>query len=207
LLLLINLSTFSILFPTLIGGYLWRKIGTPFRRLYFFILFSLVVEILMTILAINSVNNLFLFHFFTFIEVPLISLIYLSMFHQKRIKTLIVIGNLGFLLFSVYNILWVESIDEYNSIQRTLASTIIVLILLTFIVVKVFLNRSGNKFTNNPRFILTGVLLIYYSGMLYLNVYTKEFFAANITGFWIIHSLLNIFLNISLSLTIWKARE
>lgn len=58
-----------------------------------------------------------------------------------------------------------------------------------------------------PYFWFATGLMIYFSGTLFLFLYASKYLAMGDITYWLIHSLLNILLNIIFAITIWKGKK
>jgi hypothetical protein len=111
---------------------------------------------------------------------------------------------ISFVLFSVINSLFIQSLYEFNSYARGFeALLLIILSLLGFYKISTSSGDSGGI-----PWINAGIL-VYFSGGLTLFIlsnYILPFSNAVNTLIWAIHSFLSIFLYVVISIGLWKSR-
>lgn len=169
------------------------------------VVFSAIIEFIASELYENGMNNMFLFHIQSTVEFALISLIYFRLFRTPRYKQVVKLFMLLFGLISVYSILFIDGLNEFNTVQRYLEMFFLNFVILLFIrelaVLPKFIPMRQNVY-----FWLSAGYLIYFSGTILLFVNQTYFLEMGKTEYWIIHGIFNIFLNIVLTFVLWKRR-
>lgn len=198
---------FSILLPTILGAILFKRLPNTLKVLTVFVFLTVISEILTYIFYLNGQNNLFLYHIYTFLEFGFISWIYASIFNRKYLKVIIGILSLAFISASALSLIKLESLVEFNSIQRMIE--LIILVLYFFIHMGMLMKSKKAPFLEmHPYFILTLGFIIYFIGTAILFYFTNLFIEmGNLVSFWMIHGALNIFLNIIYSIVLWRGSE
>jgi len=134
------------------------------------------------------------FHAHTFIEFVSIAVIYYLIAQNLRIRLRIKQFSVVFVILSVFNLIFLEEFTEFNSNQRYLEG---ILLLVIFFLSWFYFQNSGER---NYLF-LNAAFIIYFSGTLLVFILSKELFRGERVNYlWIIHSLLNIGLNISFAI-------
>jgi hypothetical protein len=195
----------SILVPALVGAIFYSKLIRSVRVLSILVGLTLLIEVAARVLFEYGINNMFIFHLYSFIEFGFIALIYYQVSTNPHWRKLILTLSVLFGTFSIVNILFLEKITEFNSIQRHVELIGLAIILVIYCYKLIHEDRNVNFF-QNPFFILTGGFLIYFGGTMYLFVFSKELLNGDKTSYWIIHGIFNIFLNITYTVVLWKGR-
>jgi len=187
-----------------VGAIFYSRLLNFSRILYAFVLFLLVVEIVARILFELGMNNMFIFHVYSFGEVAFLSLIYRNLSNSQRWKKIILSGFLLFQTLSIINLLFLDDITHFNSVQRYFEMFFIFVLLAGYIVQGLGTSLQ-KRITNDPAMVLTLGLLIYFWGTFYLFIFGKEILSDAHNNYWIIHGIFNIFLNGVYAVVFWKA--
>ncbi len=202
---LIYLSAISILAPTVLGAAIFKFLPKDLRIVAFLVFVTCLLEAVSFAASLAYINNLFLFHLFTYIEFACISYMYLSLFKRIRlIRYGIPILSATFVVLSIYFLLKKEYFDHYNSAQRGLEQLIILVYVLLFLYL--FSKRlPEERHLLKPYFYLSIGWLIYFSGtfVIFLDAYGYLDLSRFLN--WSVHSVLNIFLNAIYFAVFWMA--
>jgi len=182
----------------LVGWYTFRHLPRTYKIIVMYISISTIAGLLAITLAIEYGNNYILFHFYTPIELIIITLFILTIINTKTIKFVS-----GFVLV-FYLIIWTvskftfESFNQIDNITGSLSNAII-FILATYAIFKVkyFSNKSILK---NPYVITLVGIMLYFGGNLFVYALYNNFNiyqSALGMQIWKIHNVLHIFLDIS----------
>lgn len=158
---LFTIACFSVVIPLGIGIRFFRTYGNDLKALTFFLALSAIVEITSYYLWYEHRNNLPLLHLYTLIEFVFLSYIYrehiASVIPRRVINAIMVL----FILFSVFNSLYIQSIYHFNTYARGIEIVLILFYAIVF--VYALITRSDlTKLTRIPMFwVNTGVLLYY----------------------------------------------
>ena len=200
---LIYLSVISILAPTALGAALFKILPRELRILAVFVFVTCLLEAVAYVASILYVNNLVLFHVFTYIEFGCISFMYFSLFRRIRmVRYAILVLSAIFLILSTYLLLAREYFDHYNSLQRVVEHSIVLMYVLFFFFL--FSKRSPEeRFLLKPYFILSCGFLIYFSMTFIVLLDANHYIELNNFFNWSVHSVLNIFLNGVYFIVLW----
>lgn len=194
----------SILLPTVFGVIFYRHLPSPLRVLSFFLLCSVITEGIGYYCFLSKLNNMPLFHIDTFIQFTFLTIIYYQLFQTIQSKLILVFMLVIFTAFMIIEAVFITSIFEPNSISRTTEALMVILICLFFIFP---VRRSSwmEKRAKKTYSLLSFSLLIFFIGTLLVSVYSKGLMKEELYKFWVIHSVLNISLNIAYTVVIWNS--
>jgi hypothetical protein len=190
------ISTFSIIAPVVIGAIFYFKLHRTLKVLCWLLFATLILEGAGVWLFELKINNLFIFHLYSYIEFGLITLIYYQLSTNQMWKRLMIVIFVLFLLYSGIVLLFYQGLDSFNSLQRNAEGVILMVYFFTFI-------RDYSLFGSRKRalfksfFWLTYGYFIYFAGTLFLFVFANEILSDRMNDYWIIHGIFNIFLNIT----------
>jgi len=199
------LSMISILAPTFLGVGLFRSLPRELRILAFFVFATCLLEGVVYVAWLYNVNNLGMFHLFTFVEFIFVSIIYYRLLKSIRVVRYAILAlGLFFMTASAYILFKQEYFDQYNSTQRGIEQLIILVYVLLFLYL--FSKRlPEERHLLKPYFYLSIGWLIYFSGtfVIFLDAYGYIDLSRFLN--WSVHSVLNIFLNAIYFAVFWMA--
>jgi hypothetical protein len=142
-----------------------------------------------------------MFHFYTYFEVTGFSVIFYG-FLNKWMKRIILAMCIFFLIYSLLNITFWESLDVFNSNQRYVGGIVVIALCLLYFI-KLFIDAKVERVEQDHLFWLSSILLIYTAGTLFLFILGKQVHTEGNEMYWDLHSVLNIILNIGFTITLW----
>lgn len=196
-------SFLSIFIPTLVGLFCYSQILTTTKILVLYALATALLEIGVASYYYLEWNNLWLFHIHTYLEFAVFSIIYTRLTRFEWLKRIILALIPVFILFSFFNSLFWENVTGFNSIQRHVEGSLIILYALAFMLEtrKYF----GNPWHESPYLIFSFGVLIYFSGSLFLFIFGRKMFSTGDDAYWALHGYLNIFLNLVFTAVILRS--
>lgn len=196
-------SFLSVFVPLLVGLFLYRRVLVTTKILIFFVAITAVLEIGVLVFYCLKWNNLFFFHIHTFVEFTLISWIFVRLTEKHWMKIAISSILPLFMLFSICTILFIENVVGFNSIQRHVEASIIILYVIMYIIETA--DYSGELWHEKPFLIFALGLLLYFAGSLFVFIFANEMFSTGKDTAWVIHGVLNIILNLVITFVIAKS--
>lgn len=205
---LIDISLFSILLPSGMVFFTWKHLSRSLRIIAIFILFTLLLETASKYHHIEGKNNMYLFHLFTSTEMIFLTFYFRSLFQGNLVKRMLEVLLIGFLAFSVWNVYNNEPLHVFPSRQRYTECILIILVSMYFFI-QLFQRSQVTNLTTYPHYWLVSGFLLYFAGTFFLNIVGDIAINTNKLGFFAydIHSVLNIFLNITYTLALWLNRR
>lgn len=198
------ISIFSILLPSGMVFFSLRRLTIPFYFVVALVLFTLVMEGTGYLLWAKGINNMPLFHLFTFLESICIGLYYFYIYRQRPIRWFFLAMLIAFLLFSAVNLLFWEKLTHYNSIQRSVECIWTIFLFFAFYI-ELFTTLSVTNLSRYSHYWMTSGFLLYFAGTLFLSIVGDTYVQTDLIRFNVfnIHSILNIFLNIIYTIVLW----
>lgn len=198
---LYDLSALSILIPLVCAVILNKKLNKTLKRLSVFVVFSLITETLATIYFEYGLNNMIVSHLYAFFQVPLLMWIYSSFIVGVQ-KKIMLFSTIAYLLFSIINLIFWEDLDEFNSNQRYFAA-VVILLFCSFYFIQVFVEAKVVRIELESNFWMSASILIYTAGTLFLFILKDQLIKALDEDYWNLNCILNIILNIGLTVSLW----
>ena len=160
------ISMYSIIAPAVIGAIFYFKLLGALKIMCWLLFATLIMEGIGLWLFELKVNNLFIFHLYSYIEFGLITLIYHQLSTNQMWKRLMVITFFVFLLFSGVVLAFYQGLDSFNSLQRNAEGIILMVYLFAFIrQYSLFESRKRKLF--KPFFWLAYGYFIYFAGTIF----------------------------------------
>ena len=194
--------------PLLCGALIFRVVPKPIRYLTILAGFALITEIISTVLAKENTSNLFLFHIYPSIEFVLFLLIYQTYFRSgKEQKALRAIGGL-FLLFSIFNTLFIQHIREFNTHGRALECLLLVVLSIAYLQMKILKVGTPDSQDRSMFWINTAVLLYFPLNLVFFlmsNYLLKHIPDQLHITLWTVHAYLSIAQYLLFTIAIYTA--
>jgi len=184
-----------------------KKLNTPFRRLFYFLILNLITEILAFTFMQFEYNNLPLLHLYTLGEFVLFSYFYMSLIDKpvqikKGFKYFVAVGCVLIVLNSIF----LQSIYAFNTFAKTSVQLVIIAYAVLYFY-NLVENQSFTSAESKSLRLINSAILIYYSGSLFIFMYGK-FSLINVEGyvvFWAFNAILNFIFQLLILLGLWKA--
>lgn len=144
----------------------YNRINKLYCSFYAYLFVGGVVDLCSLITGEKGHNNLWFFHIFAFFE-----LLLLSLFFEKISKELGHKNKLGWiyipcLLFIIFNSIYIQPLDKYNSYSATLVS--FVLIVFSVVIFRYLIEYSGAHY-GRFKYAVGGILLYHMTSIVILS--------------------------------------
>lgn len=151
------------------------------------------------VLSSKGTNNLFLFHLYTILEFTLITFIFFKRTTKNYLIPFLIFAG-AFLLLCIVNIIFWEGLDEFNTIPRAVEGISVIIYCFVFFF-WIFNAEENFDLLKYDHFWLFSGWLIYFSGTFFLYLFSNH--QSVYFLYPIIHSVLNIFLNLIYTYVLW----
>ena len=160
----------SYILPLGIGSALLIQKRLPFVGvlLWFYLLFTVFIEIGGTIMAFNGINNLWLYRIYLYAELIFPCLFFFKQFSKRRSKILLLIVFISAIVLTTLTNMF-DDWQKYASIQTVITFGCIAYIIISYFIDMFQLEKVFNPF-KDVYFVVGGVLLLGYSSTLLYNV-------------------------------------
>jgi hypothetical protein len=183
-----------------------KNLNIPLRRLMYFLIWNLLIEVAARLFIIKGINNLPLLHVYTVGEFILFSWFYKSLISKPgwfRNKFWVIVS--GVTIFMIANSLIFHLGGDYNSTSKTVAQVIIISYAVLY-----FYNLTNiqtiSKNDSKGLSLVNSAVLIYYSGSLFIFMFSQAIreYPEWIKTFWAFNAVLNLFFQLLVFFGIWK---
>ncbi len=200
------IGVFIPLLPLIIGLFRYKRLSLSQKIIVLLVFVASSINIYSSYQGIIlKQNNMPSLHLLTLLEFSAVAAYFYTLY-PKRLKKPLLISSILFIVFSLFNSLWLQDQYTYNSYARGLES----FLLLTYAMVY-FLHWISNgdslKLFQSPHFYMTSGLLFYFSATQFLFLF-KNHLAINTK--WLVglafdvHLLVVIIYYSLLSVGLWK---
>ena len=159
----------TILLPIFIAFFRFKYLTDAAKALLVYLCTSALVSIVIKYTASYKINNLPIFHLYTFIELLLLAEFYKKLIGFKKIITIV---QFLFLIACVVNAVFFQSIFTFNTYTRPLEAFIIMLFAVNYFA-KIFTDTSKVNLLEIPGFWFNTGLFLYFSGAFMLFIFSN----------------------------------
>jgi hypothetical protein len=201
-------SALSICVPLVTGVYKRGHFASDTRSLFYLIFASLMSEIISHILHRYNLYNLFVFRFYTIVQFLLLSFFFIKTLSESKMVLYIKICGLLFLTLATYDS-YKNGLNSMDDLSLTAASVLLMIYSL-FTFYHIMENPVHLNILSTPLFWFNTAILVYFSGCLFLFIfsnYLEDHYAKVFHIAWGVNSILNITFNLLIATGFWKARR
>jgi hypothetical protein len=190
--------------------FVWRRIGLSLKIICLFILFTLLVEAsaigIALLLQKPTTPTL---HIFTWGENILLGIYFYLLYERQLVKTLVLGTMMLFGVFWIYKLIMHSQMLQLPPTSLRLIECVIMMLLCIYFYFELFLSSQTVNLMRYPHYWLVSGFLLYFAGTFFLNLVGDMAINSARLGFYgyDIHSVLNIFLNLIFTLTLWIGRK
>lgn len=203
-------ATYTALFFLNINVFLcfihWKKLNPSFLRLFYFLIWTLIIEIMAFIFMHSGYNNLPLLHVYTLGEFVLISYFYKSLINKPALfQKIYWYFILSCSLLIILNSIFFQSIYTFN----TFAKTFVQLLIIGYAVLY-FYNLIENQLfpetISKSLRLVSSAIIIYYSGSLFIFMCSQVYIENTdiYTLFWVFNSTIYLVFQLLILWGLWK---
>jgi hypothetical protein len=201
-------SIISVLVP--LGSCIirFKALNRELRALFFYIIISVMTDVISVILSKNYIQNIGVQNVFTILECTCISYIYLLRFETVKSKNIIKIFYISFLAMALFIFFFREGYQKSNSLISTLEACFIIT-LSTAYFYKLMKELAIYKLNDYYFFWINSAFLIYFSMSFFMFLFDSYLERFDLAIFYFIYSfqlITNIAFNIILATGVWKIR-
>lgn len=196
-------ATFSTLIVAIIRN---NTLTKEMRVLFLYVLVAAFVEILSSTFTKLNIKNLYLINLFTVVECTMLGLFYLKIFTTKKYSIIIYVLLFCFYGVFVYDFIFLHGFNRMNILSIIVESFILIGFSL-FYFYELAKKMEYVSILANPLFWVNSSILIYFSGNLFLFIFSNYILNHSYNRLWNIHDILNIIYNTLLIIAIWKTTK
>jgi len=206
---LLRLSPVFIVPALIIAFRKYSKLSPELKVITYYLVLSALTEILAALLAAVNKNNLPLLHIYTILQFVLIARFYGIVLAGFVPRNLIRYSAYFFIIFSILNSLFLQTIFTNNTYARTLESLLVITFSLTLFY-RIISEMRIEKLEDSPVFWINTGFLIYFSSTIFLFVMSNFILPLNKTlnvYLWGVHAFISSFHYILIAIGLWKHRN
>lgn len=198
------LSMFSIAVPALVGLLFFGQLGAIQKGIFGIVLLSVITEIAAEYLSYGGGYQHLVYHIFTILECTMLIYIFALAIKPFFSNTFFSLLWFFFFLFALADLLWLSSIEQFNSYSTVLESLVVIFLAVSFFY-KTLSELKVKHLGREPVIWLSIGVLLYFSSSLFIFLFTNYIDASNTTLFiiWGIHAIFSILLNVFYTIALW----
>lgn len=205
---LVTYASFVLFFPIVVAIYRRKYMKKELKVMCYYLAFVLLFQLIAIVVsAVFKTNNLPFLHFYTVVEFGIISWFYKE-YLGSFLNPKILYGN--FVLFTtlaILNVIFVQSIFEYNSYPRGLECLFVVFYAITAYY-KIIKSLEIISIEKSPLFWINAGFLFYFAGSLFLFVLGNLILTQDIQLSmlsWAIHACLVALMYVFIGIGLWHS--
>lgn len=206
---IIQFSFIPLLVVFTYTGFIYRNLVIELRPIAWFIFMSGLIELISRILWLQSRNNMPLLHLYVAGGFVLLALFYQKVLDGFINKKIILAITVFFLLASLINSIFIQTIYTFNSYALTVEAIIIIILSLStfFLMLNDIVRQHRLGLVKSLNWINSGLfvyysssLLIFYFGNLITHFLSKE----SSLYTWVLHSFFSMIMYICFFIGLWR---
>ncbi len=186
----------------------FNRLDERFKRFCWFLFFSGIVQGISLLLWFFKKNNMPLLHVYVPVGMWLLAWFYNGLIQAFVNRRIIIIGAAVFVVLSVINSLYLQSVWTFNSHALTAqAILVMVLSIFTYMVHMNLPSENNGKDIRNLNLINSGLFIYYASTLLlfYFGNTIMKVYSVSISAYtWIFHSFFSVVMYIFFFISLWK---
>ncbi|MEJ7736717.1 MAG: hypothetical protein WKF97_04750 [Chitinophagaceae bacterium] len=191
------ISDLTALIPVAAGLYFFKRLKADRRFFVYFLIYAAIVELTNALMAWYDLSNLWSINIYTCVEYFFYAFILNKWVKGIFMRWMTIIGSVVFLTFWIGHFFIHETLNTTN-IAADVTESAVLTLLACFVVTTLSL-KTEHPVLKNYRFWFSAVLFIYFSVSVLLSlVMTRLMENPNAYEFdaWIIHTIINISMNV-----------
>lgn len=193
--ILVTISMFSILMPNIGGLIALKKLDNQGKKILLFFGTFFIIDFIISWLANHNINNMPMFNFFCLLEYGFYAYLFSDNINNTKLKKGIRYSIGFYTAFTIFAIIFIRSIYEFNSETRVVESFLLVFCsLLYFNELSKSLSTEKLNILKIPMFWISIGILFYFAGNFFLFLFYREISQISST-LWSLHSIVNIITN------------
>ena len=165
-----------ILAPITTGLIFYKGLNKPLRTILIYLVASLIFNIIGSLLAAYSINNLPGLHIYTMVETVTVMLYYLYAFERGPISKWIIATMWIFPLICIINLSFFQSIYEFNTNARPLGAIIIIIFTAAYLSMQSNF-KTPELVSRSGRLVAAGFMIYFCSSLfqfIFSNIVSKN---------------------------------
>jgi hypothetical protein len=202
-------ESFTCIIPAFIGLRYFGHLTNDLKAITLYTVLCVLFEIPGEYLAHKRMNNLFVLHVFTVVE--LVFLAYVYSFHIGNIinKKLLFGGTIAFVAFSIFNTIFLQPLDTFNSYARCVEILLVLFMAFCYIYALIVSNEQ-RQLRTLPMFWINTAVVIYFTASFFLYLVSNDMGLSSHfnKSLWFVHGLLLCGFYFAIAKAIWiQARQ
>lgn len=196
---------FSGIIPLGIGLYKFRSLDSALRIITCYLLLSICCSIAGSVLASQNINNMPVTHVYTFLELVVLSVFYMSVFKQNIFRYLIALLSLSLLVFLAIDTLLPGKIYHFNNNGKSLEALLFILYSVGYFISALDTDHKTAKSNPVLTYINAGLLLYFSSSLILFIINTIDVRYVTISILvWDMHASFLLLMFVLFSRALWK---
>lgn len=155
----------TILLPISCAVKNYRFIGRELKIIFLYLVVAGITNVIAAVLAFSNRNNLFVLHLYSAIEFSIISIYFFHLFKQVFLKRIIFLTVIAYIGYCLFNALYLQRIDHFNTYTRSVQAVIISAYSLYYLYAGIG-NFLGSQRKDSHYWVQIGLIIYFMSSLI-----------------------------------------
>jgi hypothetical protein len=208
-----EIASWFVYVPFIMVIYRWIKgpeLSFESKVISGYIFLAVITEIAASLMGVFVPNNLPVLHVYTLLQFLIVAWLYKPIMTGRIMSLVWGLFTVAFLLASIYNSLFIQSVWEFNGYARAAESLIIVLFVLWYFRKLLFSEDAVKPLQDIPMFWISTGMFFYFSACFFVFLLSGDVYIINSKVFaisWAFHDLILIIHYIFITAALWPTRQ
>jgi hypothetical protein len=201
-----TISTIATILTLIVALLKNKTLMKEMRVLFLYVFLSSVIDAVIFSLAKFKMHNLFLMNGFILVQLILLGFYYRKVFETRKSSSIIIVVLICFCGLYIWESTLLDRKEGLYIYSLAIESIVLMcfsLVCFYWLIKKV----EYESIFQNPVFWVNSSVLIYFSGNLFLFIFSNYILQQPDNRIWIFHSILNILFNTLLIVAFWKTSK
>ncbi len=207
--MLTELSSNSLFLPALLSLFFLKNQIRHLRYIALFVLIAGITELTIVILGKFYIESMFNLNILFMFQIIMCAFIFNDLLNKNSFLFINKVFAYSIGVFSVINFFFIQGLFIENTYTYVLVGIYTMLLCILYFFELIEQNISSSLLSI-PAFWFASGMFIYHAGSFFVHWLMRDYYREGLTltfNLYDIHSVVNIILNICLTITLWKARK
>ena len=199
------LSLYGTAIPFLVGLILYKNFDSTFKKVFWYIAYTVVSETVIKILAVNYYPTLFISSAYSVVELTFMLIIFYPFISSKKTQVFLIVLTLFYFVIYLWCRLFAEGI--FLRLYTQIVAGSLCHILVSGLVILQLAKESEGRIVTNSHFLFAFAVLFFFSTNIFVYAvkgsFTIEENRLIYKYVWGIHSLVNFLFHVFITLAMW----
>ena len=195
----------SVFVPLTVGFSKYKMLDIKARIVTWYLVFDGVSNLIYYLLALYHKNNMVVSHFFTVLELFILSMYYVKSSESTQLTRFIRFVIFAFIVAAIMNILFFQDIQSYNSYTRSVETLILIILSINNFIKLLDNSDKASKYRVSEVYFTSAILLYFSGAFLIFTIFNLFDIAIGLEMLlWNTHATFLLFMYLLFAVGLWK---